>query len=117
MRIVGVKLTPNHHLYQRAAVDFAFFHASAYHAAAQNGNAVCQFFNFVQLVRNKHYRAAVVGHFAQVGKQLARFLRRQHRSRFVKYQHPAFVVQHTQNFHALLFADAKLPYKSVRVYF
>ena len=97
-------------------MDVAAQHRTADLAAAQHGDPVGDLLDLVHFMGDKDDRTTGSRHLLHVYKQFRRFLRCQHRRRFIENQHPRAPVKHPYDLDPLLLADRQLPDRRIRVH-
>lgn len=114
-RFAHWQFAANHHPRQ-AGRGFVTRNRLAGHlAAAQNGGAVAQGLDFVQLVADVDNRHALAGQPAQGVEQLLHRLRGEHRGGFVQDQQLGVLQQAAHDFHPLALAHRQAVHQPVRV--
>ena len=107
----------HHQLGEPGGVHTGGGHAAHAFALAQDGHPVADGQHLVQLVGDDDDGAALGLHLAQNGKQLVGLLRGEHGGGLVQNQDLRAPVQHLQNLHGLLFRNAHLVHRLLRVDF
>ena len=98
----------NHFHGKLTLVGILCFHRAHELAIAHNCDAVRNFHNLVEFMRNKHNRMSGLFEIIENFKQLLCFLRRQNARRLVKNDDVCAAAERLDNLHALRLADADL---------
>ena len=84
-------------------------------AAAEDGDAVGDLHNLIELVRDEEDALALAGELAHRRHELLNLLRGEDGGRLVEYEYLVVAVEHLQNLHALLHTDGDVLHLGVEV--
>ena len=110
-----LNFAPNHHLAQFFLAGRRHIHRADVLALAQNGAAVGNGLDFVELMRDEENGLAFLRQLLHDFHQLVDFLRRQNGSRLVKNQNLVVTIQHLEDFRPLLHADRDILHERIRI--